>query len=174
MFQDEARFGRITTRSDCWAPEGVRPMVPQQAIREYTYAYAAIEPKTGILDSLILPDMRSVTLSIFLQEVSQRHPDELVLMVLDGAPCHHGQKNLLVVPHNILLHFLPPYSPELNPTENIWDEMREKHFRNCVFGDMNAVEKRMVIALLSLEHDHNRLQSITGFPWILNALKNLF
>lgn len=170
MFQDEARFGRITTRNDCWAPSGVRPVVPQQAIREYTYAYAAVAPKTGEIDSFILPDMTSVALSVFLKEVSARHPDDFILMILDGAPCHHSKKEELVVPKNIHLRFLPPYSPELNPTENLWDEMREKHFNNCVFRDMNAVRKRMILALLALEGDKMRAQSITGFPWILRAL----
>jgi len=171
MFQDEARFGRITTRSDCWAPEGVRPVVPQQAIREYTYAYAAVAPETGEVDSLILPDMTSLTLSVFLKELAARHLSKFILLVLDGAPCHHSKKEELVIPKNIRLLFLPPYSPELNPTENLWDEMREKHFSNHVFKDMNAVRKRMVEALLALEGDKTRVHSIAGFPWILAALK---
>jgi hypothetical protein len=65
-FEDEGRFGRITRPSACWAPKGIRPIVPQQAIREYTYAYAAVAPWTGEVDSLILPDMYASTMQIFL------------------------------------------------------------------------------------------------------------
>lgn len=63
MFQDEARFGRISDPSSCWAPKGIRPEVAKQIIREYTYAYSAISPLDGSMDSLILPDMYASTIS---------------------------------------------------------------------------------------------------------------
>jgi transposase len=172
MFQDEARFGRITLVSDCWAPHGMRPRVPQQAIREYTYAYAAVSPATGALDTLILPNMAGGTLGVFLAELSKRRPKELVLLVLDGAPCHHS-KTTLKVPENIQLCFLPPYSPELNPTENLWDELREKFFRNTAFKNMTAVEKQLVKGLMALENSPKTVQSIAGFPWIMETLNSL-
>lgn len=172
MFQDEARFGRITLVSDCWAPLGVRPQVPQQTIREYTYAYAALAPATGALDTLILPNMAGGTLGVFLGELSRRRPEELVLLVMDGAPCHHS-KTTLKIPQNIQLCFLPPYSPQLNPTENLWDELREKFFRNTVFKTMTAVEKQLVKGLLALENNPKTVQSIAGFPWITKILNEL-
>src|SRR5664280_2812274 len=55
MFQDEARFGRISDVRRCWAPKPVRPLCQAMLIHEYTYAYAAVEAKSGVLDSLILP-----------------------------------------------------------------------------------------------------------------------
>lgn len=90
-------------------------------------------------------------------------------MVMDGASCHSSGK--LRLPKNMKILKLPPYSPDLNPQENIWDEMREKWFGNCVFKNMDAVEKRMVEALLSLENDPERIKSISGRKWILNSLK---
>lgn len=169
MFQDEARFGRINEPRACWAPKGIRPISVKQIIREYTYAYGAISPKDGVFDSLILPTMDSCTMSIFLREVSKRHPADYILMVMDGASCHSSGK--LRLPKNMKILKLPPYSPDLNPQENIWDEMREKWFGNCVFKNMDAVEKRMVEALLSLENDPERIKSISGRKWILNSLK---
>lgn len=88
MLQDEGRFGRISTPQRCWAPRGVRPSVPSQIVREYTYAYAALSPHDGTLDSLILPRVSEQAMSIFLREVSNRHPDEFILMVMDGAGWH--------------------------------------------------------------------------------------
>jgi transposase len=166
MFGDEARFGRITDPAACWAPSGIRPIVPCQAIREYTYAYAAVAPGEGTMDSLILPDMYASTLQVFLDELSARHPDRLILFIIDGAPSHRAGKEKLTIPWNIRIIELPPYSPECNPTEDVWDEMREKFFCNCVFQDMAAVEQRLVTALLSMEQDRERLRSITHFPWI--------
>lgn len=170
MFQDEARFGRISDPRACWAPPEIeRPISAKQIIREYTYAYGAVSPQDGCFDSLILPTMDAVTMSVFLKEVSERHPSEYILMVMDGASCHRTKE--LIIPKNIKLLPLPPYSPILNPQENIWDEMREKWFGNDVFRDMDAVEERMVEALNALDKDTERIKSITGWDWILNALR---
>ncbi len=172
MFQDEARFGRVTDPSSCWAPLCIRPIAAQQIIREYTYAYGAISPQDGEFDSMILPTMDSNSMDIFLEEISNRHLDEYILMVVDGASSHRAKK--LKVPNNIELLFLPPYSPQLNPQENIWDEMREKWFGNTVFRDMDAVEQRMLQALQTLEHDHKRIKSIVAWDWIQKALQCTF
>ena len=168
MFQDEARFGRINDPYPCWAPKGIRPVTAKQIIREYTYAYGAVSPGDGSFDGLILPEMNSVVMSIFLKEISRRHPQDYILMVMDGASCHGSGK--LHIPKNIEILKLPPYSPILNPQENIWDEMREKWFANHVFRNMDAVENQMVTALLALESDPNRIKSITAWPWITKAL----
>lgn len=73
MFQDEARFGRITNPRRCWVPKGIRLVVLCQIIREYNYAYAAVSPNDGVMDSLILPEVNREVLEIFLNEVAQRH-----------------------------------------------------------------------------------------------------
>ena len=99
MFQDEGRFGRISTPRRCWAPRGIRPNVACQIVREYTYGYAAVSPHDGTMDSLILPQVSEEAMSIFLREVSDRHADEFILMVLDGAGWHKA--NALRVPENI-------------------------------------------------------------------------
>ena len=88
MFQDEARFGRINIPRLCWAPMGVRPVVGSQVVREYTYAYAAVSPVDGVMDSLILPEVNTAAFELFLEEVATRHADEFVLMFMDGAGWH--------------------------------------------------------------------------------------
>lgn len=168
MFQDEARFGRISVPQPCWAPKGVRPEVPEQLIREYVYVYSAVSPKEGQMDSLILPDMYRGTLSVFLEEVSRRYPQDEILMVMDNAPCHRAGD--LHVPGNITLFPLPPYSPSLNPQENIWDEMREKYFGNRCFKSMDALEQHLVNSLNHMEANADRIRSITNWPWIMDAI----
>ncbi len=71
MFMDEARFGRMNRPVRCWAPAGVRPVVDCQTVREYTYAYGALCPDDGVLDSLILPSMHSECFGHFVSEISQ-------------------------------------------------------------------------------------------------------
>lgn len=144
--------------------------MPKQAIREYAYAYAAVAPATGEVDSLILPNMSAAAMQIFLDELSARHKDELVLLFMDGAPSHHAGEDKLKIPENIRPTFQPSYSPEVNPSEHLWDEMREKHFRNRAFSSMEAVEKRLVESLLYLESNPDRMRSLTSFPWIEQAL----
>ena len=107
-------------------------------------------------------------MSIFLKEVAQRHPDEFILMFLDGAGWHRA--NDLAVPGNMRLEALPPYSPQLNPVEHIWYEIRGKWFANEVFNSLDAVEDRLVEALVALENGKELVASITGFDWINNCL----
>ena len=169
MFQDEARFGRITIPRRCWCPSDIRAEAPQQIVREYTYAYVSLSPLDGKMDSLILPNMYAGTMTVFLEEISRRYPQNYILMVMDGAPCHRA--GTLKVPNNIEILQLPPYSPQLNPAENLWDELREKFFGNYVFRDMEAVEKQLVFGLLSLENDNRKIKKISGWKWIIDATK---
>lgn len=170
MFQDEARFGLISDPRRCWAPPGVRPIVSTQIVRQYTYAYAAVSPHDGVLDSLVLPWVNAETMTYYLGEVARRHAGEFVLMVLDGAGWHVA--NDLAVPENMRLVRLPPRSPELNPAEHVWDELREKGFANEVFNGLDAVDDRLVEGLRALEADPDRVKGLAGFDWILNLKLN--
>ena len=91
-------------------------------------------------------------------------------MVPDGAGWHTG--GALRVPANMRLLLLPPFAPELNPVEHVWDELREKHFHNLVFDSLDALEDHLEASLRSLEQDHPRIKSIVAWPWIMNALLN--
>lgn len=167
QFQDETRLGRINDPRACWASPGDRPTLEKQIIREYTYAYGSFSPVDGQMDSLILPWMNIECLGIFLREVSRRHPKEIILMVVDGAPCHSIKTGKLILPHNIELLYLPPYSPQLNPSENMWDEIKEKDFMNKSFESMQHLEEHLALSLLKYEASPKTVQSITGWQWIL-------
>jgi transposase len=166
MFQDEGRFGRISDPMRCWAPKGIRPDVPAQFVREYTYAFAAVSPLDGVLDSLILPEVNAKAMSFFLAEVSSRHPEDYILMFMDRAGWHRAKD--LVVPEHMRLEWLPPYSPQCNPVEHLWDEIREKHFCNRVFHSLDAVEATLCTALAYLEESHHIIASLTGYNWIVS------
>ena len=165
MLQDEARFGRINAPKRCWAPKGLRPVVLKQTVREYTYAYGAVSPVDGACDSLILPKMDSNSMSLFLAEVSRRHPDEFILMIYDQAPSH--SESALEIPERMRVESLPAYCPELNPVENMWESLREKFFPNQMFSDMTELEDQLVEGLLYFETHPEVVQSITGFDWIV-------
>jgi hypothetical protein len=172
MFQDEARFGRLMDPRRCWAPYPIRPMVSCAVVREFTYAYAAVCPWDGVMDSLVLPEASTPCMNLFLEELAGRHPDEHIVLVMDGAGWHKA--NALRQPDNMSFLFLPPYSPELNPTEHLWDELREKYFHNEAFRTLSAVEDQLVLGLAALENSPALVQSITGWPWLvgINLIAN--
>lgn len=145
-------------------------MVKAMVTQQYSYAYGAVSPMDGRFDSLMLPHVNSECMQVFLDEVAQRYPNDNIVMVLDGAGWHKSQS--FALPENMKLHFLPPYSPELNPVEHLWDELREKHFHNRVFDSIDALEDHLVNALRTMENDCERVASITQWPWIINTVCN--
>jgi len=90
------------------------------------------------------------------------------LLVVDGAGNHNSGD--LVIPHNITLSFLPPYSPELNPQEHIWEEIRETVFKNYAARSMDEVYEKLVEAALYIERNPEMVKSMTSFPYIMNSL----
>lgn len=138
--------------------------------RQYTYVFGAVSPMDGQFDSLILPQVDTACMQLFLDEVAARHPEDNIVMVLDGAGWHTC--NELAAPAHMRLLFLPPYSPELNPVEHLWDELREKHFHNRVFDSLDAVEEHLMHSLRAFEHDTERIAGITKWPWIIDAVSN--
>jgi putative NADH-flavin reductase len=100
-----------------------------------------------------------------LVQVSQAHSDEFIVMVVDGAGSHRSQE--LRIPENIRLHRLPGYSPELNPQEHVWDELREKELPNWVFESMAAVVSQLEVGLPRMAANTRALRSLTAWPWIL-------
>ena len=165
MFQDEAGFGRINKPKYCWCEKGIRPLVPCHHIREYRYAYGAVEPLTGENFFLVLPYCNTDCTTVFLQGLSKHYEDEIVLLCCDGAAWHKSKT--LVVPDNIVLFFLPPYTPEMNPIEQIWKEIRKRGFKNEIFSSLSAVIGRLCDTICSLSNEV--IKSTTCRNWILNC-----
>lgn len=162
MAQDEARFGLISEMRRSWAPKPVRPHVARKVTRKYTYVYAAVVPEKGEMTALILPSTNTSMMNIFLHHVSSTFPNYFIIMQVDQAGWHRAKD--LVIPENIRLLAQPAYSPELNPVEHIWEEIREKAFYNRVFVSLNAVIDMLCEQLLGLEDNTSLLRSLTYFP----------
>lgn len=170
MFQDEARFGRMVRIRRCWAQKPERPVVCNGYEREFLYVYGAVSPLQGQLDWMITPQMNTQYMSQFLAQVSVKHRRDFIIMVVDGASSHVAKD--LIVPKNIRLLRLPPYAPELNPQEHVWDELREKEFPNRVFDSMDRVREQLEAGLPRLAADRNTLRSLTAWPWINSLILN--
>jgi len=165
MFQDEAGFGRINKPKYCWCFNGVRPTVPCRHVREYRYAYGAVEPLTGESFFLVLPYCNTLCMGMFLQELSAAYPNDRIVMVCDGASWHKARS--LGIPENIRLVFLPPATPEMNPIEQIWKDIRKSGFRNEAFQTLEKVVDRLCETICGLTMQ--TIKSITGRKWILEC-----
>ena len=164
MYQDEAGFGRISKPSNCWCFPGFRPVVPCHHIREYRYAYGAVSPYDGDSFFLILPYCNTACMNIFLRELSAACPKDYILLAVDRAAWHKAKS--LEIPDNIRLLFLPPRTPELNPIEQIWKEIRKLGFKNKTFQSLEKVIDQLCVTINSLSKE--TVKSITGRDWILS------
>jgi transposase len=133
-----------------------------QVVREYSYVYAAVAPALGQMVSLILPEASTAMMNLFLELVSQTFSTHFIVMQVDQAGWHRA--NDLIIPENIRLIPQPAYSPELNPVEHIWDELREKHFHTRCFSSLEQLIDILCYGLNALADDPARLRSLTGFP----------
>jgi len=163
MFQDEAGFGRINKPRFCWCRKGIRPSVPCHHIREYRYAYGAVDPHRGDSFFLILPYCDTICMNVFLHELSAEYPKDYIILVADGAAWHTAKG--LELPDNIEIIPLPPYTPEMNPIEQIWAWLRLHGFRNELFQTLEKVVDRLSHTICSLSPDI--VKSITFRNWIL-------
>ena len=163
MFQDEAGFGRINKPRYCWCRKGIRPSVPCHHIREYRYAYGAVNPQWGESFFLVLPYCNTICMNVFLAELSKTFPNDYIVLVADSARWHTAKG--LEIPHNIEIIPLPPYTPEMNPIEQIWAWLRLHGFHNEVFQTLEKVMDRLCDTIASLLPD--TIRSITHRQWII-------
>ncbi len=170
MFQDEARFGRMVRIRRCWAQKPMRPTVCNGYECEFLYVYGAVSPMQGQLDWMIAGEMNTARMTKFLDQVSAAYRREFIIMAVASASSHVAKG--LAVPKNMRLLRLPPYVPELNPQEHVWDELREKESPNRVYADMASVRAQLEAGLHRLAGDHKALRSLTAWPWIDRLILN--
>jgi transposase len=154
---DEARFGQQGTLTRMWAPKGTRPTAVKQTKYEWVYLYAAVEPATGASTALLAPHVNTGTMNAFLKMASEDlEPDDHAVMIMDQAGWHVSKT--LVVPENITILLLPPYSPELNPVENLWHWIKSHHTSNRAYAGYDDLMDGVGAAWRSLTKQ--RLRSV--------------
>ena len=132
FFMDEARLGQQGTLTRVWARTGSRPAAVKQTRYEWVYLYAAVEPATGESVALLAPNVDTGTFNAFLAMLAADvKPDEHVVLVMDQAGWHRSKA--LRLPDCVTVLLLPPYSPELNPVENLWHHLRSHYLSNRTY-----------------------------------------
>lgn len=162
MFTDEAGFGRISEPAYCWAPPKQRPFVPCQKVREYRTVYGAVSPKDGKSFFVVMEGNNSENMTEFLQKLSAEFPDDVIMLCCDNAGWHTSKK--VTVPENICLFYIPPRTPEMNPIEQIWKEIRKRGFKNKLFNTIDEVVSKFNEVVKNLLPE--AIISITLREWI--------
>jgi transposase len=135
---DEARFGQQGTITNVWARTCSRPTAVRQSKYDWCYLYAAVEPATGESAALIAPNADTGTMNQFLRILdAERKPDEHIVLIMDGAGWHKSKA--LRLPDGITALLLPPYSPELNPVENLWHYLRSHYLGNRAYQNYDEL-----------------------------------
>ncbi|MGA9639429.1 IS630 family transposase [Flavobacterium sp.] len=160
-FQDESRFGLFTRSGKSVTAIRVKPICTFQQVFKSTWLSGAFSPITGDHFQLILPYCNADSFQVFLDDFSNENPTELKIMVLDNGRFHKAKK--LIIPKNIVLVFLPPYSPELNPAEKMWAKYK-RAFSNKFFECLEDVDDFITEAMNTTSK--KEVLSICGYSYI--------
>jgi hypothetical protein len=163
-FQDEARVGQQGRLTRLWAKRGTRPRAPRDRRYAWTYLFGAICPARAIGVGLVQPFADKAAMNRHLEEIG-RHicPGAHGALVMDRAGWHTAKG--LRVPKNLTLLRLPPYSPELNPMENVWEYLRENQLSLRVWPDQASIVDSCCEAWNGLMSLPERIRSITTRAW---------
>jgi DDE superfamily endonuclease len=163
-FSDEARVGQQGTLTRVWARRGSRPRAPRD--RRYTWAwlFGAVCPARQTGAAVIMPEVNVDAMNEHLAEISRSvSVGAIALLVLDGAGWHSSPR--LTVPDNIVLLPLPPYAPELNPMENIWEFLRANFLSHRVWNNYPEILHACRDAWNTLMQMPERIASIATRSW---------
>lgn len=155
-FQDESRFGLMTHTGKCLTAKGIKPVVSYKHIFKSTYLYGSFSPINGDCFIWEINGVDNIIFEAYLEAFSKYHPKELKVVIIDNAG-FHATKNI-TIPENIILINIPPYSPELNPAEKIWQYIKQR-FKNKSFTQINALRDWIQVQVCQLSA--SRIKSIT-------------
>jgi DDE superfamily endonuclease len=163
---DEARIGQKGRVTHVWYQKGVRPRGLHQQGFASAHLFGAVCPERDAGVALAMPEVSTAAMGLFLAELSRALPAGThAALVLDGAGWHVSPD--LEVPTNLTLIRLPPYSPELNPVERVWEHLRDRWLSHRLLaGGYEAVRDAACAAWNALLAEPGRLRSLTSYPWL--------
>jgi transposase len=163
-FQDEARFGQQNTTTRLWAEKGSRPRTIRQQQFDYVHIFGAICPANGKTEAIISPVMNIAVMAEHLTLISRaKEAGRHALVIADGASWHNN--TALESIDNVSIMKLPPYSPELNPIEQVWQWLRQNELANQAFSGYEEIVQKVSDAWNIFREDLTRVKSICTRDW---------
>jgi len=163
--QDETRLGFRTNLTRQITRQGTKPQQVLQWHYHYYYLYGLVAPVTGQSFFYEFSHFNAQCLEIFLEKFAETYPQQVHIIQLDNAPAHRAKT--LTVPENIVLLFQPPYCPELNPIERVWQHLK-KGLKNFSFLHLDDLRKRVTNLLDQFSEEV--IHSLTGWNYLIEAL----
>ena len=165
-FQDEARVGQKGTLTRIWARKGFRPRMTRDQRHDNAYIFGAVCPSRDVGAALVLPEVNIDAMNLYLAEIAKTVPCGIhAVVIIDGAGWHKEGGDLLV-PTNLSLLKLPPYSPELNAQENIWQFLRQNFLAGRIFDSYDDIVDACCNAWKALIAEARRITSIASRDWL--------
>lgn len=164
-WQDEARIGQQGTVTYVWAEKGSRPRRLKDTRYSWAYIFGAVCPARDVGAALVMPRANTDAMNEHLTEIAtQVAPGSHAVLILDGAGWHQTGGELKV-PENISILHLPPYCPELNPVENIWQYIRQNYLANRIFSSYKDIVDACCHAWNSLINSTGKIRKIATRKW---------
>jgi hypothetical protein len=164
-FQDEARVGQKGSLSYMWAPVGSRPLMVRDNRHDTAYIFGAICPARAVGAAIITPAANTECMNLHLAEISaQVTPGSIAAVICEGAGWHQ-KSGELELPDNIVMVSLPPYTPELNAMENVWDYLRANQLSAGVWDSYDEILEACAEAWNGFIEDPDRIRSVGTRAW---------
>jgi hypothetical protein len=163
--EDESRFGLKTLVGRLITACGIKPLGQWQWKFQTFWLYGAVEPASGEYFFLQFSHVDTDCYQRFLDEFSQAYADTLNILQVDNGLFHKAKR--LRIPDNIILLFQPPYSPELNPIERLWEHLK-RDLKWELFSNLKQLQDKVDELIDALTPQ--QVASITGYSFILDAL----
>ena len=168
-FEDESRFGLITKQKKVITAKGVKPISKYKHSYQYKWLWGSFSPITGESFCMTIDVVCKELFVKYLQDFSRHKPDELKILVIDNAAFHSTKD--VILPKNIVLLPIPPYCPELNPAEKVWQWMKDKTAMK-IYDTLEILETKIDSLLEQIEGQ--LVKSITGYQIYLEAFSSIF
>ena len=169
FFQDESRFGLITKQKRVLTAKGIKPIGTYKHSYLYKWLWGSFSPITGESFCMITDSVSKEFFIKYLQDFSEKDPRELKIIIIDNASFHSTKD--IELPNNIVLVPIPPYCPELNPAEKVWQWMKDK-IAMKIYHDLNTLENKLEDLIENAENQI--IKSITGYKFYINAFSSIF
>ncbi len=166
--EDESRFGLLPISRRRITAKGIKPQQAYRQVFESYYVYGAVEPLTGESFFLEMPGLESECFQIFLNEFSERYSNRYNIILLDNGGIHKARR--LVIADNVALLFLPPYSPELNPIERLWQDIKGR-IGFWLYETLDELKER--VAEILKQYTCSTIASLTGYSYFIEAVNAL-
>jgi transposase len=166
--EDEHRYGLISIVRRCWTLRGIRPKALVHLKRQWGYIYAAADVVNSKAEFLYTPTVSLGWTEAFLKQVVASDPQALHIIIWDRAGFHPSEGDSKI-PESVHLLPLPPYSPELNPMESLWDPVKRK-VANKAWQTLEEIEGAITEVLKPFWQSVQTVRSLLGDTWLTRGV----